>query len=447
MVVRPRGAIPAPNTAGQILFMDDFSLTGNTDLTPHLAVNGNGHFCNGNPITVVGTYSGTSTPTFYDYAINECDINGVFVNGGYAWDHWVAGAPSSSPFTFPTSASLACGKYYVLRFITVNGCVSWAEADQIIYMNCTPTPVITGNALVCQSTSDQLCLNYAQSHFIRVNWSPVAASSQCITVNPSTTTTYTANVTDVAQGCSSSATFTVTVKKNDPTFTGGTTFVGTSYNNAQFTPQDLTAGSQPGFGFEWFVDELDNSGNIVYSGHNSMPCTWSTLPTNFPGFDGTASPVVATCAGGTAPGKFKNHTTYVITRGTWNNNCAWNPMTYTYRCDPPPIANGGSPVVTFERIATPFAYLTKPEISGDIAAEANPTIYPNPTNGMFKVAFAQNSEGTMEVYDATGKRVRVMEMKSGSLEYEVDLSDAPKGMYFLNIISNGKKYSQKVSIQ
>jgi len=449
-IVRPRGAIPAPYTEGQILFMDDFSLTGNTDLTPAVTVNGAPTLCSGNAITAVGTFTGTSTPTYYDWAIAECYANGSLVTGGYAADNWYAGVPSGT-YSYPNSASLACGKYYKIRFITVNGCVIWAEADQVIYLACSPAPVITGTATVCSNVSDQLCVNYAPAKFVYdLSWSPVSAATQCITVNPTTTTTYSVTVFDDRTGCKNTATYTVNVLPNDPTFLPSVTNLSTQYYNMQFAPHDLGAASQPGFGYEWIIDIMDNTfTNVLQTFNGAYPCTWNyPNPTIFIGFDGTASPIQAPCtSGGPNPGRFQYGVNYRVTRATWNNNCTWNPVSFKFNYSKPPLANKGTGTFTLERTYdTPdisqSAFFQKPQMESPQLS-----VYPNPGIGMFKVTLKNGMDGMLEVYDVMGKRMKTLAVQSGVSEYDLDLTEMPKGMYLINLISEGKQYQQKLIVQ
>lgn len=65
-------------------------------------------------------------------------------------------------------------------------------------------------------------------------------------------------------------------------------------------------------------------------------------------------------------------------------------------------------------------------------------VYPNPSNGIFKVSYATNAASAADmvsttVYDGAGKMVysgRKMDLSSG--EAELDLSNLPGGVYTLN---------------
>jgi len=448
-IVKPRNIIPynVNFTSGQMLFMDDFSLTGNTDLTPYVSVNGAPTLCSGSPITAVGTYTGSSTPTFYDWAIDQCDQYGNLIAGGYQYDHWYAGAPSSGTFTFPNSSLVPCGNYYLVRFITVNGCVTWAEADKVIFLGCKPAvPVISGSSTVCQGTSDALWSNSTFNN----SWSPGGATTQAISVTPLVSpTTYTLTITDPTSSCKSSSTFSVTILKNDPSFTLTPTAYASNYYTVQAVAVDLNAASQTNFSYEWYIDQMDATDTYpVYSYHGYYPCTWDyPNPTIFKGFGGLVTPPTSPC-NTTAPGEFQYNTHYRITRGTQNANCSTRYFAYDFDVPAHPVANGGAPAFLLRTIENAPDPRELAALNPDVADETQPTVYPNPGTGQFKVAFGKGTEeGTLEIYDIMGKRVRVMEMKSGSLEYEFDLSDAPKGIYFLNSVSNGKRFSQKIIVQ
>jgi hypothetical protein len=72
-------------------------------------------------------------------------------------------------------------------------------------------------------------------------------------------------------------------------------------------------------------------------------------------------------------------------------------------------------------------------------------IYPNPSNGIVKVYLNSNSEFTVKVWDAQGRLI--MEKLSKIKLQEINLLDAPRGVYYFQIIYNGRIINDKVIIQ
>jgi hypothetical protein len=80
--------------------------------------------------------------------------------------------------------------------------------------------------------------------------------------------------------------------------------------------------------------------------------------------------------------------------------------------------------ITFPRTC----YITK--VEEVVAPKAN-AIYPNPTSGSFNIELAEESNVT--VFNALGQVVRHLEKAAGN--QQIDLSEAPKGLYFVRIQS------------
>ncbi|MEM7037496.1 MAG: PDZ domain-containing protein, partial [Bacteroidota bacterium] len=76
---------------------------------------------------------------------------------------------------------------------------------------------------------------------------------------------------------------------------------------------------------------------------------------------------------------------------------------------------------------------------------------PNPSSGKFNVAFDLPTSGNTElqVFDVNGNMVYREEMKdfSGRYKKDFDISDKAKGIYYLQIIQDGKGFSRKIVTQ
>ncbi len=72
-------------------------------------------------------------------------------------------------------------------------------------------------------------------------------------------------------------------------------------------------------------------------------------------------------------------------------------------------------------------------------------IYPNPTNGLLKVELYSMNVNTIEVMDVVGKRVLVLE--EVNVITEIDLSKFDGGVYFINLYSGDRKYTNKIILK
>lgn len=82
----------------------------------------------------------------------------------------------------------------------------------------------------------------------------------------------------------------------------------------------------------------------------------------------------------------------------------------------------------------------------DVVADAV-RVYPNPNSGIFTIevpAGMQNAE--VVIMDMAGKTVVKKAMESGNT-IKIDLGDASRGMYMINVISGDKHFRSKVSVQ
>lgn len=89
-----------------------------------------------------------------------------------------------------------------------------------------------------------------------------------------------------------------------------------------------------------------------------------------------------------------------------------------------------------------------PTSVNDITAEQGFAVYPNPNNGQFELALKTVGEVKVNVSNAIGQTVyhNVFNV-SGSASFDLNLDDAPKGMYFVHLEGAGIEATQKVLIQ
>lgn len=74
-------------------------------------------------------------------------------------------------------------------------------------------------------------------------------------------------------------------------------------------------------------------------------------------------------------------------------------------------------------------------------------VYPNPTQGHFKIDCAINESVKVAIYDATGKMVLERELESLSPDYEFNISHFTKGVYLLDIKSQEHTIRKKIVLE
>ncbi|MEI6596207.1 MAG: SBBP repeat-containing protein [Bacteroidota bacterium] len=73
------------------------------------------------------------------------------------------------------------------------------------------------------------------------------------------------------------------------------------------------------------------------------------------------------------------------------------------------------------------------------------TIYPNPTNDVLNISFAQQSSSTtIQLFDITGRIVKIVNTLNNN--NQIDVSDLCNGIYFINICSQKINVSRKIMI-
>jgi hypothetical protein len=300
--------------------------------------------CEGNNISAAGQYSGSVPPDSYSWQLQSSNAAGI-PDGVYDSGILTSNGTPSGSFVFPNSNALPCNRYYVITFTLAKDCplTTSQNAKKVIYITCPPMPIITGNTSVCAGGSTQLCVSYPNNAQYSDQWTYysggkiVDVQAQCITVTPTTTTTYGVIVTDLTTGCTGRAVITVTPA--NPEFTYQAHYQSP---NAYFTviakPTAPYSNTIPGFGDLWTIEEIDVNGNAIpgtNTGTGTTPnpnCWWHyPNPIAFPGFDGnkpTAQVKDVTCSI-PAPGRFANGHIYRIKHGIWNNFCPWIEASHT----------------------------------------------------------------------------------------------------------------------
>ncbi|MEO6305876.1 MAG: T9SS type A sorting domain-containing protein [Bacteroidia bacterium] len=396
--------------------------------------------CQGNPITVFGTYTGEAPSDTY-WEIVECDGSGNTVAGGYNWNQWYPGPPST--FTFPGSGTLACNKYYRIKLALGNGCGGgWQETSRVIYVACNPTPIITGNSTICYGSSTTLCVNYAPGHGTSVIWNNGGFGTQCITVTPTSTTIYTVSV--IQNGCVGTAYYTVNVLCNNPDFGVTTSLPYTGSPNFTCFATPL-ATPCTGLAAYWEVSEINSSGAIVPGTTVSGPPCWNTGSTPFYRYTGSSA-LVLPCNSSSPIGLFPVSKIYRITHGSaiLPEVCPWATVTAT-------VSVGGGGRLASQNVdvvKSGFEYMSPEQVTRIPKTGAQDmlplvSIFPNPSKGIITINANDNSKKDLFVYDVVGKIVYSKKQVEDK-ETKIDLSELPAGIYSIKVMSEGTIYTEKL---
>jgi len=73
-------------------------------------------------------------------------------------------------------------------------------------------------------------------------------------------------------------------------------------------------------------------------------------------------------------------------------------------------------------------------------------IYPNPTNGKFTISNIDNIN-SIEIYNVLGEIIYTTPNFKQQILNEIDLSEHPKGIYFVKIYNGAKTHTEKIMIQ
>ncbi|MCW3071335.1 MAG: hypothetical protein JWO44_1225 [Bacteroidetes bacterium] len=430
------------------VYLDDVSLS---SIPLMLNVTGNSSFCLNDLLSFTGSSNLTLSNHFWEIA--ECDASGAYTNPSASWNQWFSGTPGA--FTFPALGFITCGNYYKIKLAGGNGCNGWTEFNKIIFINCNPVATAGADVTICTGSCATVGgvpltgTSYLWTTDVGTTSIIVGYTAQ-ISVCPRSTTVYTLTATSAA-GCVASDQVTVFVQDNNPAFSL-TPNLNPSDNFYTLFANPTISPLPAGAGYVWFVDEIVSTTNttvISGSSASSGPCWLSTLSCNFSGYDGplfTSSgnnPMTAGCSS-PAVGHFTAGHTYRIIRGTWSAVCPWQQyaviayMTHSQSGD------------NIHFMEDPNAPDYSSFASSEILITDKPadllSIYPNPGTGLYTITTA-NATGTIEVYDVLGNKVKSIELKNNVSDYKLDLSGYSKGIYMLNMISEGKRCSKKIILE
>jgi N-acetylneuraminic acid mutarotase len=348
---------------------------------------------------------------------------------------------SGSVFASPSLSAAGSPSVYTF-YAQANSCTMTPRTAQNITVYPIPSPSISGNAVICNGAFVTLNASGAGSY----TWS-TGSNATSITVNPSSTTTYTLQGSN-NQFCSGSSIKTVTVNASPPvqilgpnqicigstvvlTATGALTYTwnnGSNSNSISISPT-LTGNYQ--------LNGIDANGCF---GSGSKTITVNALPT----ITAVANRSVI-CRGETTTLTATGANTY-----TWSNSVVapsivitptmitQNLIIYTVTGTSSLLCENNQTVSV--KVLNCVDGLNESALSADVF-----NIYPNPNKGAFNLdVIAQLPNLFLHVYDALGQLVYAKEMTNG--HNSIDLMVSP-GIYYYRLQNNTRKTGGKIIIQ
>jgi gliding motility-associated-like protein len=183
-------------------------------------------------------------------------VNNVSAGGTYLWS---TGATTATLTATPTSTTS-----YSVVFTSANGCVSPSVSNSIVVK---PYPVIT-------SVNDTICVGSSATVATTVDlpggtysWSPIAATSNSVTVTPAATTTYTTIYNLL--GCTDTTTTTILVNPIPVVSTSNQVMCFGDVINL------VATGNLPGGTYLWSTTETNDTISISPSSTSSYTVTYT----------------------------------------------------------------------------------------------------------------------------------------------------------------------------
>lgn len=375
----------------------------------------------------------------------------ILCNGGNNGDAMVmpsGGTPGytylwSSGGTAATESNLVAGTY-TCTITDANGCtnqqtVTITEPTLLVTAAANNGNVCAGDTAMLVGTAMGGTMNYTY------NWMPGNMSGSATSDVPATTTTYTLLVTD-ANGCTSTSTTTVTVNTL-PVVTLGSDFSSCAsamldaqnagntflWNDGSTTQMISVTLSGP-----YYVIVTDANGCVgmdtVNVTINANPVVVGSAAMNFVCTGEPTVQLFESPAGGTWTGAGVFGSTFEPdTAGAGMHN-----LIYTYTDS---LGCSGIDTVTINVDLC----LTTNEI-----ADAGTAVFPNPTNGLFEITFANTAkDAVIEITDAQGRIVftsREPVVNEGSRK-QIDLSAEANGIYLLRVVTTSGVVVHRIALQ
>jgi hypothetical protein len=392
----------------------------------------NGNFMNAKFYSVATPVVATNSFTYCQGATATALTATALSGNSLRWYTQPTGGAYTTTAPVPSTTTAGTYTYYVSQ-ANANNDESMRTAITVVVNALPATPVITasGSTTFCTGGSVDLTSSASAGNV----WSTNATTS---TITVSTTGNYSVTVTD-ANGCSSASTPISVNVSNAPAPT-------ISASSTQACSGDVvTVTASAADSYLWSSGETTQSIQVsataaVYvtvTNANACNGVGQSATTNI---TFTATPTAAgsfTSAGNvvTFTNTSTGATAYSWDFGDFTNSSAMAPA-HAY-------AANGTYTVVLTAINGNCTSTTSFEISIEVGMEEatalNFMVYPNPATEQVLVAFENNSAGTLNITDATGRLVYSAQITEvGSVLLPVNVSELAAGSYTVQLISDNQ---------
>ncbi len=331
---------------------------------------------------------------------------------------WIPATFLSSTSTQSTVANAATATTaYSVTVTNAAGCST--TGAKTLTVNALPVVGITGTTAICSGNSAILTGTGATTY----SWN-TSASTNTISINPVTPTTYSVLGTD-ANNCSNTATFAVNINSS-PTVSvaNGTICSGSSFTLNPSGATSYTYSTGP------VVTPSTNSTYTV-TGANAAGCTNSTVATvsvnATPTVNATSSASLI-CNGSPAVLTATGASTY-----SWNTTATTSTISVT-----PSVTT--SYTVTGTTNGCSNTFVISQAVSPCTGVNANAItvsgllVYPNPNTGEFTIELNNGSVKNIDVMDLTGRVI--ISNSSSNDKVDFNINTLANGVYYVRIQSN-----------
>lgn len=389
----------------------------------------NGNFMNAKFYSVATPVVATTNYTYCQGATAMALTANALSGNSLRWYTQATGGTYTTTAPVPSTTTAGTYTYYVSQ-ANANNDESMRAAITVVVNALPATPVITasGSTSFCTGGSVDLSSSATSGN----TWS-TNATTQTITV--STTGNYSVIVTDV-NGCSSVSTPISVSVSNAPVPT-------ISASSTQACSGDVvTVTASAADSYLWSTGEttqsiqLSATADVYVTVTNANACN---------GVGQSATTNIAFTATPTAAGSFTTAGNVVTFSNTSTGATAysWDFGDFTNSSAMAPAhayAANGTYTVVLTAINGNCTSTTSFEISIEVGMEEatalNFTVYPNPAAEQVMVAFENNSVGTLNITDATGRLVYTAQITEvGAVLHAVNVSELASGSYTVQLIN------------
>ncbi|MEO5644341.1 MAG: T9SS type A sorting domain-containing protein [Bacteroidia bacterium] len=393
-------------------------------------------------VTVYALLSGPVTATAAYPAVCSGSPNYLSATGASNYS-WNPGNMSGSSIV----VSPATTTTYTVTGSTSNGCV---KIDSLV-VTVNQLPPVTGSAsdyIFCAGAPSTLTATGASTY----TWSPGNISGNPVTVNPATTTTYTATGTD-ANGCSDTANVTLTIY-------AAPSVVASAAPIASCSGSPVTMNASGASTYNWQPGNLNGSSITVTP---SSPTTYTVTGTDANGCTDIYLLNVSVASGPNiicyaAQTNVCTADMDVLLYGTPAGG-SWSGPGVTGGFFDPSAAGNGTHVLTYSytdsngctNTGTTTIVVSACVSVNEISGLNGISFYPNPNDGSFTINVASGNiqEMKMEIIDLQG-RVVYAEMLNGidaGFTKSMSIEGIANGAYYIRFTSSNASLTEKLMIQ